>query len=250
MGVAGGTVCKDRTCDRAGASICRLPADQAWHRAGVLSGGLVTCCGPDRLSLLVADLRRCLPHPPQRASRGDQLCLPGDKHVGLAKDSGGGNGVPALSPPASCGAAVGKRAEEGQGLASQTWPRNTHTHPQIGGIPSTTDSDSLVTCQAVHHWICLKRWTLYAKTGGQGTFQRSAGRPEATRSPAPPLPPCRVPGTPPPTPAIIGGRPPAALHPACAPLAMGHGAGPLSWLTCVPVEARKCLRAHPGPSQL
>ena len=31
----------------------------------------------------------------------------------------------------------------------------------------------------------------------QGTFQRSAGRPEATRSPAPPLPPCRVPGTPP-----------------------------------------------------
>lgn len=117
--------------------------------------------------------------------------------MGLAKDSGGGNGVPALSPPASCGAAVGKRAEEGQGLASQTWPRNTHTHPQIGGIPSTTDSDSLVTCQAVHHWICLKRWTLYAKTGGQGTFQRSAGRPEATRSPAPPLPPCRVPGTPP-----------------------------------------------------
>jgi len=65
--------------------------------------------------------------------------------------------VPTLSPPASCGATVGKRAEEGQGLASQTWPRNTHTHTQIGGIPSTTDSGRLVTGQAVHHWICLKR---------------------------------------------------------------------------------------------
>lgn len=32
VGVAGGTVSKDRTCNRAGASVCRLPADQAQGR--------------------------------------------------------------------------------------------------------------------------------------------------------------------------------------------------------------------------
>ena len=108
------------------------PLTRPGRRAGVLSGGLVTRCGPDCPSLPVADLRRCLPHPPQRASRGDQLRLPGDKHVDLAKDSGGRNGVPTLRPLAGFGAHVGKQAEEGQGLASQTWLTHaracTHTH--------------------------------------------------------------------------------------------------------------------------
>ena len=132
-GVAGGPLRKGPAIME-GRPSADCPLTRPERRAGVLSGGLVTRCGPDCPSLPVADLRRCLPHPPQRASRGDQLRLPGDKHVGLAKDSGGRNGVPTLSPLAGCGAHVGKQAEEGQGLASQTWLTHarararTHTH--------------------------------------------------------------------------------------------------------------------------
>ena len=60
------------------------PADQAWVRGeGVLSircpaalPARVTRGSRDFLSFLIADLRRCLPRPPQRASRSDQLRLP------------------------------------------------------------------------------------------------------------------------------------------------------------------------------
>lgn len=170
--------------------------------------------------------------------------------MGLAKDSGGGSRVPTLSPPASCGATVSRRAEEGQGLASQTWLRHTHT-------PHRLEEPLAPLTQTVSPPVRLST-TASALNGGRfmqkleltALSRERAGRPEATRSPAPPLLPCRVPGPPPPTPAITGGCPPATPHPGCAPLAMGRGAGPLPRLTCVPAEAGKCPRAYTGLCRL
>lgn len=117
--------------------------------------------------------------------------------MGLAKDSGGGRRVPALSPPASCGATVSRRAEEGQGLASQTWLRHTHTHPRLEEpLAQLTQTASppvrlSTTASALNGGRFMQKLELTA-------FSRERpGRPEATRSPAPPLLPCRVPGPPP-----------------------------------------------------
>ena len=205
------------------------PLTRPGRRAGVLSGGLVTRCGPDCPSLPVADLRRCLPHPPQRASRGDQLRLPGDKHVDLAKDSGGRNGVPTLRPLAGFGAHVGKQAEEGQGLASQTWLTHaracTHTHTHT---PHRLEESLAQLTQTVLSSVRLST-TGSALNGGHfmqklevmALSREGAGRPAATGSPAPPLPPCRIPG--PPLHPSNNWRVPSH-RPACAPLAVGRGA--------------------------
>lgn len=57
--------------------------------------------------------------------------------MGLPKDSGYGDRVPTLSAMASGRPQSGKRAKEGQELASQMWLAKKKQKPRIRGIPST-----------------------------------------------------------------------------------------------------------------
>ena len=157
--------------------------------------------------------------------------------MGLSKDSGGRNGVPALSALASRRATVGEagRGRAGAGfldVACQQTNKNHKLEESLAQFTKKKKKDNLVAHQAVRHWICLKWWTLYAKIGGHNTSQRMCWKALGRRA-LPRL--SRSAGSQDPT-AITGGVP--SRHPALRP----HG---LDW---GPPLAAGCGAASTSPA--